>query len=100
MLVKFDDKKLQKIIKHYGEKNQIEKCCEEMKKLTFELNKNVIDSELVIDEIADVIITTLQMALIFGFERVMNRVQYKISRTITRIWINQMRKLWRDVKNV
>jgi NTP pyrophosphatase (non-canonical NTP hydrolase) len=99
MLIEFDDKKLERIIRHYGEKHQAMKCCEEMVELADELKKDVINDNFVIDEIADVLVTVLQMALIFGIDKVMKRVKYKIARTTTRIWIAQIKRLCVDLKN-
>ncbi len=68
------------ILRHYGANHQIEKCIEEMEELKHVINGT--DFEAIQEEVADVLITTLQMALIVGFDKVVEQIDYKLNRTI------------------
>ncbi len=72
-----------KAIREFGEKNQIEKAFEELGELSMELfymDGEKYIPENMIDEIADVIIMSRQLALIFGEAKVRERVKFKIDR--------------------
>lgn len=75
----------------YGVKNQVDMCLEEMSELTKALLKyrrysDAPKEELeklwagIISEIADVIITTEQMAIHYGEESVKTMIKFKIDR--------------------
>lgn len=75
----------------YGVKNQVDMCLEEMSELTKALLKYRRYSDLpkeelkvlwagIISEIADVIITTEQMAIHYGEESVKTMIKFKIDR--------------------
>ena len=75
----------------YGVKNQVDMCLEEMSELTKALLKYRRYSDLpkeelkvlwagIISEIADVLITTEQMAIHYGEESVKTMIKFKIDR--------------------
>jgi len=81
-----------KALKVFGEEHQIEKCIEEIHELDVALSflqdhryrdilafeeSDIID---VIDEIADVWLTTIQMAEAFGIDKVFERLDFKVER--------------------
>ena len=78
-------------IEIYGVKNQVDMCLEEMSELTKALLKYRRYSDLpkeelkvlwagIISEIADVLITTEQMAIHYGEESVKTMIKFKIDR--------------------
>ncbi len=76
------------ILHHHGAFNQVPKTIEECSELILELSKhfNYSDNQdEIVDEIADVIIMSLQMAHLFGFEYVKRRIEYKLAREVKRI---------------
>lgn len=74
-------------VRVFGTRSQIWKSVEEMGELTTALmrfpDRGSVDD--VITEIADVMITVSQLALMFGEKRVMDEVEYKIERLQSRI---------------
>jgi hypothetical protein len=69
----------------YGESNQAEKAIEECSELITALIKfshGRATDEQVIDEIADVIIMSNQLRIIFGQEDVDERIKYKLERLL------------------
>lgn len=68
----------------FGLEHQMKKAIEELFELIIELyklkDKSNENRAEVIDEIADVWLTTLQMALVFGFEDCVERLEYKMAR--------------------
>ena len=74
-------------VRVFGTRRQIWKSVEEMGELTTALmrfpDRGSVDD--VITEIADVMITVSQLALMFGEKRVMDEVEYKIERLQSRI---------------
>lgn len=82
----------QKALDHYGISPQVDKAIEEMGELTAALlqyKHGRIDKDEVIGEIADVLITTNQMALAFGYEQVKEEIDYKLSRLNDRMSITE-----------
>jgi len=82
-----DKKILQKAIEVWGTKAQCEMIIEECIELALSLQKlkrirgNSAQKEMeVIDEIADVAIMMEQMAIIWGYEQVNQRIKFKIDR--------------------
>lgn len=70
-------------LRRFGALHQIDKCIEELLELVLELGKHKAGSkntEAIIDEVADVWLTTIQMALLFGWENCERRFQFKIDR--------------------
>ena len=90
-----DDLILSLAIEKWGEDSQIGMAIEECAECIVALRKlsrvggRDIDStkvhEAVIDEIADVTIMMRQLAMIFGFASVENRIKYKIERLKVRL---------------
>jgi NTP pyrophosphatase (non-canonical NTP hydrolase) len=79
---------LQKIIDHYGMRNQQLKCIEEMSELTKELAKELIgkgDEQRIIEEIADVLITVNQVMMMHSPELVRKMISTKLYRTLFRM---------------
>lgn len=70
----------------WGDKSQMIKACEEMGELITVLSKRlngspVLDAQ-VIDEIADVLIMANQMRILFGKDKVDERILQKLNRTL------------------
>lgn len=78
----------QRALEVFGVENQIHKCREECLELQDALmnwilkiqSDRVYDKSEAIDEIADVWLTTLQMAHAFGIEKVIERLDFKVER--------------------
>lgn len=72
-----------RILDTYGVSTQVDKCIEEMAELTLAL-EHLRDGrgsrEEVITEIADVLFTASQMAVLFGDEEVSAELQFKMER--------------------
>ena len=81
-------RKNQVILRHYGAQKQIVKCLEELNELSNELIKDLTmegDKDAIVDEIADCLNMAIQMALLYGYDSVRGRMEYKISRTLKRM---------------
>jgi NTP pyrophosphatase (non-canonical NTP hydrolase) len=82
---------LEKAVNHYGKKAQKDQCIEECLELSLAMRKHLRypdDKDKVthvIDEIADCIIMLGQMSLIFGVDKVEERIDYKVDRLDKRI---------------
>lgn len=78
---------LRKALKAYGPYCQTIKSIEEMAELTVALSKQAFGgaTSSVIDEIADVLIMTNQLKLIYGEAEVDERVKFKIERLRQRL---------------
>jgi len=75
----------ERAIEEFGKQNQINKCKEELIELLFELKNSADpsrrpDKYKVLDECADVLITTLQMALLHGGDMFITKVINRINR--------------------
>lgn len=82
-------RRINKIVKHYGAKHQMEKAIEECQELIEEI-KPAIDGlgfvENIVDEIADVEVMINQLKIIFDcFGEVEERIEYKINRQLERM---------------
>jgi len=88
--------RIDKIIKHYGKNNQIDKAIEELKELSDELKKykkaKSIEKELdikenILQESADVMLMLTQLCRIFNFTQkdLFTMCEFKIDRTLKRI---------------
>lgn len=79
------------ILYYYGAKPQMLKCCEELSELETailkHINKDINNTEAVLDEMADVYIMLEQMKCVFPFgENVLEeRIEYKLNRQAQRI---------------
>lgn len=76
------------IVSHFGERAQTVKACEEMGELITQLMKRLNDNpqatrESVVDEIADVLITVSQLRILFGADKVDERILFKLDRMMT-----------------
>ena len=73
---------LSKSVHFFGVQNQKNKAIEELGELITALAKEHFGggTDAIIDEIADVSIMVAQLALIFGYERVNSRIDFKIDR--------------------
>lgn len=88
-------------IEEYGESNQKQKALEEMGELTSALVKHNFgrcDTRDVITEIADVMITVSQMAIIFGEEDVTAEINAKIDRLAGRIADKRLAKFEKSIE--
>ena len=75
-------------ITHYGWETEQRQACEEMGELIAALHqyrRGKISHEDVVSEIADVLVTTTELALIFGKEQVLQEVNRKLDRLQDRI---------------
>ena len=73
-----------RILRHFGALHQIDKCKEELTELLYELTKFIEKSnnkEAVQTEIADVLVTSIQMALLFGWDSIIEEIKFKLKRT-------------------
>jgi len=79
--------KLNIILNHYTPTHQILKCVEELEELKVELQAKPINKVRTTDEIADVLVTVVQVAEILDIklDDVLNRCKFKIDRQIKRI---------------
>lgn len=92
---KNEDKMLKKLlnicrnaITHYGWETEQRQACEEMGELIAALHqyrRGKISHEDVVSEIADVLVTTTELALIFGKDKVAQEVNRKLDRLQDRI---------------
>lgn len=68
-------------LENYGPSHQMKKCAEELLELSVELARFRHDGEKnekqLVDEIADVWFTTLQVASYVGIEKIFNRLRVK-----------------------
>lgn len=73
-----------KAVNKWGSRAQMTKACEELAELQVQLCKKLNNSptttEQVVDEIADVIIMSLQMRMLFNPDAVDARIKYKLDR--------------------
>lgn len=78
-------KDLEKILRYYGEKNQIEKTKEELEELIEALDEN--DFAHIVEEFADVMVMLNQIAIMYAIDTdiIENMMKYKIQRTLLRI---------------
>ena len=75
-------------ITHYGWETEQRQACEEMGELIAALHqyrRGKISHEDVVSEIADVLVTTTELALIFGKDKVAQEVSRKLDRLQDRI---------------
>lgn len=75
-------------VQHYGPEHQKKKAIEEMGELITAISREQdgrATPDQVITEIADVLITTKQLALIYGYDAVMAEVQRKERRLLRRM---------------
>ena len=91
---------IQKAIVWYGTKHQLNKCKEECLELVTAIHNynqqapeyvQKENTKVVVDEVADVLITAIQAAKIIGVDEVIERIKYKLTRLDDRIE-NQMIK--------
>ena len=81
-------KHTQFILRYYGASNQIAKTIEEKCEVITELSRlqaGNADMESLADEVADDLITGLQMAQLVGWQTIRNKVEYKLARQMKRI---------------
>ena len=77
-----------RIISAYGTKSQSEKCCEEMAELAtalYHFRDGKATMQEVVTEIADVLFTATQMAIIFGEDDVTREMERKMLKMETRL---------------
>ena len=77
-----------RIVDHYGVTNQELKTIEECAELISALMHNArgrATADDIIDEIADVMIMTQQLSIIYGQRKVDNRIREKLDRQLDRI---------------
>lgn len=75
-------------ITHYGWETEQRQACEEMGELIAALHqyhRGKVSHEDVVSEIADVLVTTTELALIFGKDKVLQEVNRKLDRLQDRI---------------
>ncbi len=80
--------KLNKILKHYGEENQLQKLEEEISELYIEIDQILMDytpkaNPEFLGEVADVLVLCKQFAL--KYPDINNIIEFKINRQIDRI---------------
>lgn len=79
------------ILKKFGAESQIDKAIEELDECRTELlffqrhmeNPGMRDEASCVDEISDALIMLIQMMHLFGYEKVLSRIHFKINRTKT-----------------
>jgi NTP pyrophosphatase (non-canonical NTP hydrolase) len=78
---------LARAINHFGVAAQTAKAVEEMGELITAIARDYhrTNEDEIIDEIADVLITVLQLRLIYGAQRIDGRIAFKLERLDTRI---------------
>lgn len=80
---------ISKALEHFGPVPQQMKAIEEMAELTKEICKEISgllsNREAVIEEIADVQIVLWQMQLLYGVDRVQDRIKFKLRRLENRM---------------
>lgn len=81
-------KDLEKILRYYGEKNQIEKTKEELEELIEALDEN--DFAHIVEEFADVMVMLNQIAIMYAMyaidtDIIEDMMKYKVRRTLLRI---------------
>lgn len=77
-----------RIIAKYGRRAQADKCCEEMAELAtalYHFRDGKATMQDVITEIADVLFTATQMAIIFGEDAVTEELERKMDRMEERL---------------
>lgn len=82
---------LKKVIESFGEESQRKKAIEECAELAAELAKEINGKgsvDKVIDEIADVLIMSQQLKLMYGKTKVDKRIRFKIARLKERVEVN------------
>jgi NTP pyrophosphatase (non-canonical NTP hydrolase) len=70
-------------LKQYGSSRQVDKTIEELGELSTALMKfkhGEMDMKGVITELADVLIMVYQMSIVFGFDDVVDEIDYKTKR--------------------
>lgn len=70
-------------INHYGQKHQVGKAMEEMSELKLEIEREQdgrTDVHRICGEIADVLFTEIQMAIMYGPDEVFDKLEFKIRR--------------------
>lgn len=81
-----DDAILQHALSHYGVVHQTRKCVEELAELQVALLHDLDGKPAaVVDELADVFVMTMQMAIVHGEEAVKERIAYKLARLSARM---------------
>lgn len=73
----------QKALDRYGFSHQVDKAIEEMGECStalMQFRHGRADMDSVISEIADVVITVNQLAVAFGYDKVQEEIDYKLSR--------------------
>ncbi len=84
-------------LKHFGSRNQVSKCIEEMGELIQVLAKKLqtVDdftfTDKIIEELADVQIMVHQMSFLFGLKEFTNMVNQKTNRLSMRIGLEMSR---------
>ena len=78
-------KDLEKIIRHYGTHNQIEKTKEELEEMIEALDEN--NFAHIVEEFADVMVMLNQIAIIYAIDMdiLEDMMKYKIQRTLLRM---------------
>lgn len=85
------------LISTYGSKVQTEKCIEEMAELTSALlhfKNGRCTKDDVVTEIADVLFTTAQMAVLFGEHDVTNELLRKVERTEKKLEATELKRMY------
>lgn len=79
------EKDLEKILRYYGEHNQIEKTKEELEELIEALDEN--NFAHIVEEFADVMVMLSQIAIIYAIDTdiLEDMMKYKIQRTLLRM---------------
>jgi len=82
--------KIAEILKHYGSKHQMQKCCEELAELQCELLKYLNKKgslNNIFDEMIDVIIMVEQLKLILpvSTKQIDKHINFKLDRTMERM---------------
>lgn len=80
-----------RILRHYGALNQINKCKEELEELNKELSSST-NVENIQSEIADVLIMSVQMALLFGWDKTVETIEFKLKRQEGRMHYETLKK--------
>ena len=82
--------KIAAILRHYGDKNQLHKCCEELAELQCELLKLLNHKgnlASIVDEMVDVIIMIEQLKLMLPVpvKEIEKHIDFKLDRTLERM---------------
>lgn len=89
-MVFISDKKIEKIVEHFGIRNQKTKAVEELSELTLAVMHDIngkTNRENVVEEVADVYIMLKQLEEIYHIQPVelQKQVTYKVDRTMQRV---------------